>query len=84
MALLQLRPKRQVTLPLEVTEQLNLQVGDYLEAHAEGDRIVLTVKEVRDRAQKYSIMDMVGAAPGVYRSEDEIDAAIAESREDRT
>lgn len=83
MPLLQIRPKRQVTLPLELTKELNLQVGDYLEAHAEGDKIVLSVKEVRDRKPKYSLLDLIGSAKGVYGSEAEIDAEIADSRQDR-
>lgn len=83
MALLQLRPKRQVTLPREVTEKLDLKVGDYLEAHTEGDKIVLSVKEVRTRKPKTSLLDLVGSAKGVYGSREEIDAMIAESRQDR-
>ena len=48
--LVQLRPKRQLTVPTEVAQQLDLKAGDYLEASAEGNRLVFTVKAVQDRA----------------------------------
>ena len=83
MPLLQLRPKRQLTLPREVTEPLNLRTGDYLEAETKGDKIVLSVKEVRDRPPKRSLLNLVGSAQGVYGSREEIDQMVADSRTDR-
>ena len=43
-------PKHQVTIPKEVFESLNLDVGDFLDATAEGGRIVLTPKRLEAKA----------------------------------
>ncbi len=43
-------PKHQVTIPKEVFESLNLDVGDFLDAAAEGGRIVLTPKRLAAKA----------------------------------
>ena len=60
MPLVQVRDRRQMTIPADIAQKLNLKAGDYLEAHAEGDKIILAVKEVQDRVQKRSIMDIIG------------------------
>ncbi len=39
-------PKHQITIPKEVFEALRLEVGDYLDARREGDRIILTPKQL--------------------------------------
>lgn len=43
-------PKHQVTIPKEVFESLNLDVGDFLDATAEGGRIVLAPKRLAAKA----------------------------------
>lgn len=43
-------PKHQVTIPKEVFARLNLDVGDFLDATAEGGRIVLTPKRLAAKA----------------------------------
>lgn len=40
-----IRPKRQTTLPRELLEALNLEVGDSLEAYAEEKKIILKPKK---------------------------------------
>ncbi|MBI3014829.1 MAG: AbrB/MazE/SpoVT family DNA-binding domain-containing protein, partial [Candidatus Tectomicrobia bacterium] len=42
--------KHQVTIPKDVFETLDLDVGDFLEATAEGGRIVLTPKQLAAKA----------------------------------
>ena len=42
MAAVRIGPKYQVTIPQRVREAVNLRAGDFLEAAAEGGRIVLT------------------------------------------
>ena len=49
MSLVQFRPKRQLTVPTEVANQLELKAGDYLEAAAEGGKLVFTIKTIKDR-----------------------------------
>ncbi len=43
-------PKHQVTIPRPVREALNLEAGDFLEAAAEGGRIVLTPLQLSAKA----------------------------------
>ena len=43
-------PKHQVTIPKEVFEALRLDVGDFLEAAAQGGRIILTPKQLAAKA----------------------------------
>jgi AbrB family looped-hinge helix DNA binding protein len=43
-------PKHQVTIPKEVFEALSLEVGDFLDATAQGGRIVLAPKQLAAKA----------------------------------
>lgn len=52
MTLLKLKEKYQITVPSEVREKLNLQVGDYIEAEEKDGKIILTPKAVVDRKHK--------------------------------
>jgi len=81
-SLVQLRPKRQLTVPTEVADKLNLQTGDYLEATADGDKLVFVVKEVRDRSEKkYSLRELVGTANGIFgKTSEEIDKHVKDLR----
>jgi AbrB family looped-hinge helix DNA binding protein len=49
--LVKVKEKFQITLPVEIREQLRLGVGDLLEASIQGQTIVLKPKDVVDRAQ---------------------------------
>ena len=84
MPLLQLRAKRQLTLPPSVIDDLHLEVGDYLETQVERNRLVLTVKEIRDRPIPVKFTHLVGLGKGVYGSVEDIDQAIQEGRTDHT
>lgn len=83
MSLLQLRPKRQVTIPSEMAQQLHMEIGDFLEAQVEGNRLVLTVKEVRTKTNHVRFTDLIGRGRGVYGSPTDIDRDLVESRKDR-
>jgi AbrB family looped-hinge helix DNA binding protein len=50
MPVVRVGPKHQVTIPKEVFERLHLDVGDFLDAAAEGGRIVLTPKRLTEKA----------------------------------
>ena len=80
MALVKLRPKNQITLPGKVVSLVGLREGDFLNVAAEDGRIVLTAQELRDRGASYTMSDLLGAASGVYRSAEEIDAEIDRGR----
>lgn len=49
MPVVRVGPKHQVTIPKEVFERLHLDVGDFLDAAAEGGRIVLTPKRLTEK-----------------------------------
>ena len=50
MAAVRIGPKHQVTIPQPVREALNLSAGDFLDAAAEGGRIVLTPLQLSAKA----------------------------------
>jgi len=50
MAAVRIGPKHQVTIPKEVFEALKLDEGDFLEATAEGGRIILTPLQLAAKA----------------------------------
>ena len=50
MAPVRIGPKYQVTIPQPVREALNLSAGDFLDAAAEGGRIVLTPLQLSAKA----------------------------------
>ena len=50
MAAVRIGPKHQVTIPKEVFEALGLEAGDFLDAKAEGGRIVLIPKRLAAKA----------------------------------
>jgi AbrB family looped-hinge helix DNA binding protein len=49
MSLAKMKQKGQVTIPAGIREQIGLHEGDYVEVTKEGNRVVLTPKEVVDR-----------------------------------
>ena len=50
MSAVRIGPKHQVTIPKQVFEALNLDVGDFLDTAAEGGRIILTPKQLAAKA----------------------------------
>lgn len=65
-----LSSKRQVTLPLRVVEQLNLQTGDELKVEADDGRVVLSKEEGRAARRLRAIEDVAGGLPGVWHPGD--------------
>jgi AbrB family looped-hinge helix DNA binding protein len=65
MPLVKVKPKFQVTIPAEVRDAVQLEVGDILEATVQGTTIVLIPKAVVDRAEArqrlLEVMDRVHA-----------------------
>jgi AbrB family looped-hinge helix DNA binding protein len=65
MSLVNVKSKFQVTIPTEVREAAQIEVGDILEATVQGTTIVLTPKAVVDRADArkrlLEVMDRVHA-----------------------
>lgn len=49
MSLVKITRSRQVTIPKELFDELDLQQGDYLEVTREGDQLILRPKAVVDR-----------------------------------
>lgn len=48
-----IKAKYQVTIPAKIRKELGLEVGDFLEAELEKDRIVLKPQLVMDRAEAW-------------------------------
>jgi antitoxin MazE len=49
MALVKIREKSQITIPISIRKELGIKKGDYLEVVREGDRILLIPKIVVDK-----------------------------------
>jgi antitoxin MazE len=74
MSLVKLKGKGQMTLPVEIREQLSLDEGDLLEANVEKGKIVLTPKTVVDRAAAFARMNAIAAkAEKRWRAEGKTD-----------
>ena len=80
MHMVKLRSKNQITLPGKVVALAGLKEGDFLNVTAEGTRIVITAQEIRERGAGYTMSDLLGAASGIYDSEEDIHAEIADGR----
>ena len=89
MALLRLRRSAQITLPAELRKQFNLAEGDYLEAEAVKDGILLRPVSImeREKARKQliAVMDRVHAkmppsTKSAAEEEEEITREIKEHR----
>lgn len=57
MSITKVGPKHQVTIPRDVFERLNLEVGDYLEVEAESGKIVLVPKKLIEKAPVPKLSD---------------------------
>ena len=86
MQLVTVKNKYQVVIPAAVRRQVNIGVGDLLEATAENGRIVLTPKSVIDRRLAEALEDLkAGRVHGPFSSaEDMIASLTAKTRASRT
>lgn len=80
MPLVKLRAKNQITLPAQAVGAIGAREGDMLEVAADGERLVITASELRDRKRTYTMSDLLGAASGLYESVDDIDREIDAGR----
>jgi AbrB family looped-hinge helix DNA binding protein len=53
MPVVKIMQRRQVIIPKELFEKLHLEIGDYLEARLEGEKIVYIPKKLVDRDEWY-------------------------------
>jgi len=53
MAITRISPKRQITIPMKIFKELQLETGDYLEAKVEGGEVVLTPKKLIPKDQAW-------------------------------
>ncbi len=49
MPLVKIKSKYQITIPVELREKINLEIGDLLEAKVENNKITFSPKQVVDR-----------------------------------
>ena len=77
MPLLKVREKFQVTLPAEVREKLDLEVGDLLEAEVKDGKLILSPKAVVDREIALGLRDLRrGRTLGPFRTAKEAARAL--------
>ena len=43
----------QITIPASLRQAIDIEIGDYVQARAEGDHIILTPKKLIDKSQAY-------------------------------
>jgi len=73
MALVSVKNKYQVVIPLSVRKKIGIKVGDLLEASARRGSISFTPKSVIDRAVAESLLDFQeGRAYGPFRTANEL------------
>ena len=79
--LVRVKEKFQVTIPLAVRRRLAVNEGDYLEAIASDDGILLRPQRlVQATANRPSLLDFLAEPRAHTRSRQAIDAALAEDR----
>lgn len=92
MTLVKITTNRQVSIPKELFDQLDLEEGDYLQVSLDGDRIVFQPQNIsaRERKQKkeelFELVDRIkertrDADPDLV--EEEVNRAIQEVREEQ-
>jgi AbrB family looped-hinge helix DNA binding protein len=85
MSTVRIKQKGQVTLPMSVRKELNLQEGDLLELGVRKGSIVLqprdlTARHPRKAAKKSGLMSYFGSGKGLFASPEEVDAYIRRER----
>ena len=75
MELVKVRNKAQITLPSKIRKALAINVGDYLEADIQDNRVVLTPQVVMDKFESVELSK---------RGEQMLDEALDEVRQGRT
>jgi AbrB family looped-hinge helix DNA binding protein len=76
-ALVSVKSKYQVVIPLNVRKKIGVKVGDLLEASAERGRITFTPKSVVDRDVAESLVDFkAGRAYGPFETGAELVASL--------
>jgi AbrB family looped-hinge helix DNA binding protein len=77
MALVSVKNKYQVVIPLHVRKKIGIKVGDLLEASVERGSITFTPKSVIDRAVAESLVDFKeGRAYGPFETAAELVASL--------
>lgn len=82
MPLVKVRPKRQITLPLDVSRKVGIEEGDLVEISVEVDHLTIRPKEIIDKKQKTaSLRDLIGSAKGMYgKTSEEADQCLNDIR----
>ena len=69
MALVKVKTKYQVTLPIAIRDKAGVSVGDLMEATVEGNKITLSPKTAIDRELALSLADIkAGRVHGPFKS----------------
>lgn len=78
MPLVKITRSRQVTIPKELFETLNLQQGDYIEVTQAGDALLLRPKVVLDRERHEAKAKLFKIVERVWQRNKDVDPALIE------
>ena len=86
MPLAKLKEKRQITVPIEICNQVHADKGDIFNFEVEDDKIIMTLQKLVPATKEISrtkgvdISKYIGIAKGTYGSVEEIDEYIRNDR----
>jgi bifunctional DNA-binding transcriptional regulator/antitoxin component of YhaV-PrlF toxin-antitoxin module len=79
MTQVRVREKRQITLPVSISREANLEPNDILDVNYRNGVITMIVKKTEQKRR--SLMELAGSAKGLYgKTPSEIDAYLANER----
>jgi len=81
MAAVKIGVSRQIVIPKKVYDHLHLSPGDYLDVEVEGDRLILTPKELVDKRLADSLEDLKkGRVRGPFSSAEAMVRSLRSTR----
>ncbi len=86
MPLAKLNEKRQITVPIEICNQIHADKGDIFNFEVEGDKIIMTLQKLvpatkeNSRTKGVDIYKYIGSMKGTFGSVEEIDEYIRNER----
>ncbi len=78
MPLVKITRNRQVSIPKELFDQLELNEGDYLQVEREGDRIVFRPQEITGRERAQSKQELFELIDRIKERNEDVDPELVE------
>ena len=83
MPLAKLKEKRQITVPVEICNQIDADKGDIFNFEVEDNKVIMTLQKLVPATKTDKLVDIskyVGSMKGTFKSDKEIDEYIANER----